>query len=272
MLVVLEPAGKLAASGRLKEEGEAVLELDAYVHPENLGSGLGGFLLDWAEEESRRRDRSTLRTSALTADPAAKPLIEGGGFEPVRHFYRMLIDLDAQPPEAVWPEGFEVATFATGDEATLHAVTEDAFAHHWGHEPRDLEHWDEHVFSQAWWDPSLVDFVREGDEVAAAEINAFRFGMGWVGTLGTAFRGEAAGSGGPCCSPRSASSTAEVNTASVSGRCRQRDRRHAPLRERRHARVLAGRRVRERHVACGRVAPAREVPCLQDVHRRRAWA
>jgi mycothiol synthase len=184
-LVVRDPSGKLSASGRLKEEGEAVLELDAFVHPEDLGRGLGGFLLDWAEEESRRRERSRLRTAALTADPAAKLLIEGRGFEPVRHFYRMLIDLDSQPAEAVWPEGLEVATFAAGDEATLHAVTEEAFADHWGHEPRDLEHWREHVFSQAWWDASLVYLVRAGDEAVAAEINAFRFGMGWVGTLGT---------------------------------------------------------------------------------------
>jgi GNAT superfamily N-acetyltransferase len=184
-LVVRDPAGKLAASGRLKEEGEAVLELDAYVHPEALGRGLGGFLLEWAEEESRRLERPTLRTSALMADPAAKSLIEGRGFDPVRHFYRMLIELDARPPEAVWPEGFEVATFATGDGATLHAVIEEAFADHWGHQPRDLEHWHQHVFGQAWWDPSLVYLVREGDEAVAAEINAFRFGMGWVGTLGT---------------------------------------------------------------------------------------
>ena len=184
-LVVRDTVGTLAASGRLKEEGEAVVELDAYVHPEVLGRGLGGFLLDWAEEESSRRDRPTVRTGALAADPAAKLLIEGRGFEPVRHFYRMLIDLDGQLPEAVWPGGFDVATFATGDEATLHAVIEEAFADHWGQEPRDLEHWHEQVFSQAWWDPSLVYLVREGGEAVAAEINAFRFGMGWVGTLGT---------------------------------------------------------------------------------------
>ena len=184
-LVIRDPAGKLAASGMLKEEGEAVLDLDAVVHPEVVGRGLGSFLLDWAEGESRRRARPALRTAALTADPAAKPLIEGRGFEPVRHFYRMLIDLDEPPPEPVWHEGFTVSTFAPGEEAILHAVTEEAFADHWGHEPRDLEHWQQHVFGREWWDPSLVYLVREGDEVVAAEINAFRFGVGWIGTLGT---------------------------------------------------------------------------------------
>jgi mycothiol synthase len=184
-LVIRDPAGKLAASALLKEDGEAALDLDAVVHPEVVGRGLGGFLLEWAEGESRRRARPVLRTAALTADPAAKPLIEGRGFEPVRHFYRMLIALDGPPPEPVWPEGFTMSTFVAGEEAILHAVTEEAFADHWGHEPRDLEHWQQHIFGREWWDPSLVYLVREGDEVVAAEINAFRFGVGWIGTLGT---------------------------------------------------------------------------------------
>jgi mycothiol synthase len=184
-LLVQDPAGKLAASGMLKQEGDDVLELDAFVHPELVGHGLGGFLLDWLEQEGRRRDRATMRTAALTADPAAKPLIEGRGFEAVRHFYRMLVDLDAPPPEPVWPDGFTVATFALGEEAILHAVTEEAFADHWGHEPRDLDEWQRTVFDRDWWDPSLVYLVREGDETVAAEVNAFRFGAGWIGTLGT---------------------------------------------------------------------------------------
>jgi mycothiol synthase len=184
-LLVQDPAGKLAASGTLKEEGDDVLELDAFVHPERLGCGLGRFLLDWLEQEGRRRHRRTMRTAALTADSAAKTLIEGRRFEPVRHFYRMLIELDAPPPEPVWPDGFTVATFAPGDEAILHAVTEEAFADHWGHEPRELDEWQRTVFGRVWWDPSLVYLVREGDEVVAAEVNAFRFGAGWIGTLGT---------------------------------------------------------------------------------------
>jgi mycothiol synthase len=184
-LLLHDQSGRLAASGLLKEEGEAVIDFDAYVHPELTGRGLGGFLLDWLEEEARRRGRSIVQTAALTADPAARPLIEGHGFEQVRHFYRMLIELVAPPPEPVWPEGFVVATFGPGEEASLHAVLEEAFADHWGHEARDLAHWHQHVFGRAWWDPSLVYLVREGDEVVAAEINAFRFGVGWVGMLGT---------------------------------------------------------------------------------------
>lgn len=196
VVVVHDPAGALVAYGMLRDEPD-ILELDAYVQSERKGLGLGSFLLDWAEEETRARGRTLLRTSGLTADPAAQPLIEGRGFTPVRRFYRMLIDLEEPPPEHVWHEGFTVSTFGTGEEEILHAVTEAAFAHHWGHVPRSLDEWQQTVFGREWWDPSLVYLVRAGDEVVAAEINAFRFGVGWVGTLGVleAWRGHGLGRG-----------------------------------------------------------------------------
>ena len=117
------------------------LELDGYVHPENLGRGLGGFC---STGQRRSRAAGSARASARRRsrrDPAAKLLIEGRGFEPVRHFYRMAIELECTPAEPVWPEGFAGRDFTPGDEAILHAVTEEAFADHWGHEPRELEHW-----------------------------------------------------------------------------------------------------------------------------------
>jgi ribosomal protein S18 acetylase RimI-like enzyme len=97
----------------------------------------------------------------------------------------MAVELDSPPPEPVWAGGFEVSTFRSGEEETLRAVIEEAFAEHWGHEERDLDHWLQHTFGAPWWDPSLVYLVREGDEVVAAEVNAVRFGGGWIGTIGT---------------------------------------------------------------------------------------
>jgi mycothiol synthase len=194
-LLLRDSAGVLAAAGTLKEEGDEVLELDGFVHPERMGLGLGGFLLDWLEAEAARRDRPVVRTAALAADASAKALVAGVGYVPVRHFYRMLIDLDEPPPDPAWPAGFAVSTFAPGEEAILHAVTEEAFADHWGHDPRSLDDWQRTVFSRDWWDPSLVYLVRSGEEVVAAEISALRFGMGWIGTLGTRKRWRGRGLG-----------------------------------------------------------------------------
>jgi mycothiol synthase len=194
-LVLQDAEARLVAHGMLWAEAEEFLELDVFVHPDHTGQGLGSFLIDWAEEEARGRKRSLLRTSALAADPAARALIESRGFGLVRHFYRMLIDLDAPPPDPVWPEGFAVANFLSGEEEILHAVTEEAFAEHWGHVPHDLEDWQRTVFGRDWWDPSLVYLVRAGDEVVAAEINAHRFGIGWVGTIGVRKRWRGHGIG-----------------------------------------------------------------------------
>jgi mycothiol synthase len=78
-----------------------------------------------------------------------------------------------------------VSIFEPGEEEVLHAVIEEAFADHWGYQRHDLDHWQVACFGQDWWDPSLVYLVRERGEVVAAEINAIRFGMGWIGSLGT---------------------------------------------------------------------------------------
>jgi mycothiol synthase len=193
--VVEDADGILAAAGMLDERQPGSLDLDAYVRPACTGRGLGSLLIDWVEGEAAARGRPVVRASALAADAAAKKLIAARGFAPVRHFYRMLIDLDAAPPPAGLPPGFELSVFQPGDERALHDVLEEAFAEHWGFEPESLEQWQESVFGRSWWDPTLVYLVREGDGVVAAAINAVRFGMGWIGTLGTRKRWRGRGLG-----------------------------------------------------------------------------
>jgi len=178
--------GEVVGATTAHDRGENYLDLDAFVHPEWTGRGLGAAMVDWLEEEARRRGLAVARTNALAADERAVRLLAAHGFSPIRHFYRMVIDLGGPPPEPDWPAGFEVSTFRPGeDEEVLHAVTEESFAEHWGHEDRDLDAWQRTVFETPWWDPSLVYLVRAGDEVVAAEVNAVRFGAGWVGTIGT---------------------------------------------------------------------------------------
>jgi mycothiol synthase len=180
-----DATGRLAGVATVYERTAGLLDLDAFVHPELAGRGLGGAMLDWLEEEAGGRGLEIVRTSALSADSAAARLVEARGFAPVRHFYRMAIDLDGPPPEPAWPPGFEVSTMQPGEEPIVHAVTEEAFADHWGHEPRDLEHWRTTTFGAPWFDPTLVYLVRHDGEAVAASVNSIRFGSGWVGTIGT---------------------------------------------------------------------------------------
>jgi mycothiol synthase len=180
-----DAAGALAAAAAVHDRGADVVALDAYTHPEHAGRGLGAAMLQWLEDEAAARGRRP-RASALAADRPAAELLAERGFEPIRHFYIMSIDLESPPAEPDWPAGFTVSTMRAGEERTVHAVVEETFAEHWGHDPRTFEEWSVRNLEQPWWDPSLVYLVREGDdEVVAVETAAIRFGSGFVNVLGT---------------------------------------------------------------------------------------
>jgi GNAT superfamily N-acetyltransferase len=79
-------------------------------------------MVGWLEAQTERRRFSEARTAVLAADGRAGRLLVSRGFAPIRHFYRMAIDLDAPAPEAECSDGLEVSTFRLGEEALLHAV------------------------------------------------------------------------------------------------------------------------------------------------------
>ena len=132
--------GRLAGvATRLRRARQETLDLDALRPPRARRPRARQRADRLAGGGDARARPSIARTSALAADAAAgRAARTARGFEPIRHFYRMAIDLDAPPPAPEWPEGFAVATFRPGEEAILHAVIEEAFADHWGHEYRDL--------------------------------------------------------------------------------------------------------------------------------------
>jgi mycothiol synthase len=174
----------LAAFGLLAPREQGVVELQAFVHPDARGRGLGSFLLDWAEDASRRRASRNLRTVIFPGDEAARPLVAARGIRLVRHSYRMVVDLAEPPAEPHWPEGFSLSTMLPGEEPILYEVIEEAFAAEWGRPSRSFEEWQRAVFSQDSFDAALCYLVREDGRAVAAEHCARRFGMGWIGSIG----------------------------------------------------------------------------------------
>jgi GNAT superfamily N-acetyltransferase len=174
--------GALAAIGMIEKRGD-LLELDGYVRPDFTGHGIGSGLVEWAEEEARRRGLVEVRSAYLTRDEDADRLFRDRGYEYVRSFYRMVIDLDAPPPAPEWPAGCAVSRRAPGDERLFWEVLEGAFAHHWGHVERPLDEWTTRVERDS-DDPALWFLVRAGDEPAAAAICAPRYGLGWISRVG----------------------------------------------------------------------------------------
>jgi len=173
--------GTLVGFAFIQRRGERY-DGDGWVHPEAFGRGVGAAIVDWIESRSRELGSPEARIGILHEDGRAECLLRRHGFEHIRSFFRMVIDLDGEPEPPAWPEGFDVATLAPGEEHVLHEVLEDAFQDHWGHQYRPFEEWmNARVFEH-----ELCFLVRSGSGVAAgAECKRELFGMGWVDVLGT---------------------------------------------------------------------------------------
>jgi mycothiol synthase len=191
---LLELDGRLAgyAAFERRAEGGRML-VDGYVHPELTGRGVGSELLRLTEQRAQEElpevasgERAYLQNATLTSDPAVPALYGARGYEPVRHFWRMVIDLE-RAPEPVVPGGIEIRLLRDAEERhALYETLEEAFEDHWEHRPRTFEEWSKNVFAVEGYDPSLVWIALEGDELVAANVCFWkRHGdWGWVGSIG----------------------------------------------------------------------------------------
>jgi mycothiol synthase len=159
--------------------------VDAYVHPDAFGRGIGSQLVELTEAEARRRRITPVRNGVMEKDDRAQALLEARGYRVVRRFYRMAIELDAPPPPPAWPEGLQPSPYDPREARVFHAALEEAFADHWDHRPESFEDWRRRTLeapdldTTAWW------AVKRGDEIAAvATCDVERYGMGWVNILG----------------------------------------------------------------------------------------
>lgn len=167
--------------------------VDGYVHPELTARGVGSALLGRAEERALELGQAVppavrlhVEAGHLVGDPRAPLLFAGRGYERVRSFHRMVIDLPPDLPSPQWPEGIELRPLdPERDARRIHATVDEAFADDWAHEPRPFEEWRRRVFDLPRFDPDLFLLAWDGDELAAVSLNyAKRLGdWGWIGTL-----------------------------------------------------------------------------------------
>lgn len=196
--LVLDEAGNLAASLLLYQYPPyTTFVFHGYVHPASASLGIGTFLLDTIERRSRREmhraadgERVVLHTGVWGQNIAAHRLLESRGFNHIRDFRRMEIDVTATPPAPVLPDTLTIREMVRGqDERALYETMESAFADHWGYAPMPFE---EFLYNEiegvADFDPTLVFLAIDGDDVAGAAIcrssHAGDDSVGWVGTLG----------------------------------------------------------------------------------------
>jgi GNAT superfamily N-acetyltransferase len=178
--------GRLVAFGSLDDRGD-LWRVDACVHPQAQGRGLGAEIASALEDVAAGRGARRIQNGVAEPDEAAHRLLAGLGYRPVRVFRELRIALEGEPRPPEWPEGLVPGEFdAARDAVAFHAAQEEAFADHWEFRPRDFDRWHELHIGNERFDPSLWRVVRAGDEIAAGAIcEADRYGGGWVAILFT---------------------------------------------------------------------------------------
>lgn len=164
--LVLAPDGQPAGYVEVWDEEPHVRHyLWGVVHPHYRGQGLGVRLLAWAQARARQSldqappsARVTMHTSTPDRNRAAAGLFRSQGFTLVRHFYRMLIQMEpgSPPPEPVLPRGVAVRPFVLGeDDRATHQTLDEAFQDHWGYvNGESFEDWMHWIEVDSTFDPA----------------------------------------------------------------------------------------------------------------------
>jgi mycothiol synthase len=154
--------------------------------PPSEGDDIRVALLEWVEGRTKERDGEVLRLHAPTTDEPTKSLLESRGYQVIRHFYRMRVELDAGVPEPQWPEGVTVRAATPDDAALAYETHQESFEDHWEFSQMPFEEWKHAMLSEG-FDPSLWFFVEDGPEAAAVALcreHEGEKGLGWVRVLG----------------------------------------------------------------------------------------
>jgi GNAT superfamily N-acetyltransferase len=183
---VVRAGDRVVGYGVVRERGE-LWEVEGYVHPDAQGRGIGALIAAALEQDAASGGARRIQSSVLEADAAGRRLLGSLGYDAVRLFREMRIELATPPPAARWPDGLRVVAFDPARDAReFHAAHQEAFADHWEYTPRDFAAWSNSHLGGERFDPALWCVVRAGDEIAAGTIcTGDTYGGGFVHALFT---------------------------------------------------------------------------------------
>jgi mycothiol synthase len=190
-IVVVASGGRIVASADVLNRSYLHVSVYGYVHPDERGRGLGRWLVDWGERWTRdRMERAPADARVVVQhyingkNEAARRLLDGCGYAPVRGVYTMAIELSDPPSAPAWPEGLCVRALVLGqDERNAHEAHEDAFRDVWGRPRSTFERFTA-ITRQEDFDPTLWFLVEDGAELAGVCFSKLIAGRGWIDVVG----------------------------------------------------------------------------------------
>lgn len=143
----------------------------ACVSPAHEGSAVGGALLDWSESRELAQSRDVHRRWVAHTDTRGQERLAARGYEPVRSYYRMIIDLPV-PVHVAADDGtrgqvrlrrLDVAA----DAEALHVIDDDAFAERADYMPQSLDEFVADHLRAPGLDPGLSRVATRGGQLIA---------------------------------------------------------------------------------------------------------
>lgn len=159
---------------------------DVKVDPERDADEVVPLLVRWLDERTAS-EGGTLRVWTSETDNRITGAFRALGFEPVRHSYRMAIDLNGAAAEPSWPRGIEVRTLRDGEQERVY----DAVIEVWRdtNDPLDetFDEWAHWMLRDDVFDPSLWFLALDGEQLAGFSLcrqDPTDPAAGYVGNLG----------------------------------------------------------------------------------------
>jgi mycothiol synthase len=187
--VAVDRAEAVVAYGQVTHDDPDVVDSWGIVRPSHRGFGLGAALVELLEGRAPALATGAapvrLRNAINAADEAAARLLESRGYRVVRHFWHMRIDVPEGFHPGDPPAGISFTALRSPDDLPLvHAVLDQAFADHWGHEPEPFEQWADYRTTGPSYDPALWRVAWDGERILGALIAVVLEDRGWVDLLG----------------------------------------------------------------------------------------
>lgn len=201
--LAFDQGGQLVGYLRMEHSKHAKYYIAIRIQPDYSDPRLGEYLLELAETWARERMvqaesdlRVTLNGWLPGNDTTGRQRYESAGLQEVRRFWRMEIELTAEPAAPVWPEGIELRPYVPGrDEFTAFEVIDTAFQDHWGHIPNRFEQWKHWTIEREHFDPSVWFIAYKGDQAVGGAFCNLEEEYGWVDDLAVlrSMRGQGLG-------------------------------------------------------------------------------
>lgn len=178
------------------------------VRPSHRRRGIGRQLLQWSLDQAAEIAaglegdlQTTVNIDASDEQVGILAVAQELGFEPVRRFLEVARPVSQPLVPAPAPEGLELVLWEEALDASAHATHVEAFADHWGSEPRSIEEWRQWYTGHRGFRPELSPVAVDrttGDVVSIVLCAAYPADWGdvpveaWINTVGTrrAWRGK----------------------------------------------------------------------------------